>query len=135
MLPIIGVLLRLFATGALAGVSISARVAAVNSNKIPNVVKTIHALQLEERNIRKERIELEEELRIIIRLRDSMLEWTETLEDETHISASIYKELCDLRFRASELSEELGIKLDEFKTLRGAKRTRDQILKLSQPSE
>jgi hypothetical protein len=135
MLPIVGVLIRLVGTSLIAGVSVGVHSVSETHSDCYDRVKTIHDIQLEQREIRKERIELEEELRILIRLRQSMLDWTESLEDETQISASIYKELSDLRIRAAELSEKIGVQLDEFRTLRGAKRTQEQILRLSKTSE
>jgi hypothetical protein len=79
---------------------------------------------------KEEEEELKNELYAAIQQRDAILKWAETVF-ETEIDAQLYDQISKLRVRALELSNTLDIELDEFTTLRGAKRTNEQIASLN----
>jgi len=147
MLPVVAILLRLFATGALAGVAVSAHVAGNSGNAAHSgwaaavaeaAAKTKHSIQLKEREERRkaaaeaaELDELKAELDVVTKMRHSMLAWTMTFKDELEVSPAMYKCIGDLLTRQLELKEKLGLPIEEDYSREGARRTEEQIAQLT----
>ena len=134
MIPIVGAVLYIIGmTGVLAAHSEKP-----NKQKKPDWTSGFLKLKLEKATEKRKKLEralakakeeeenLKNELQVVLQQREAILNWTQTVY-ETEIDAQLYDQISKLRVRAVELSELLDVELEEFKTLRGAKRTDEQI--------
>ena len=134
MIPIVGAVLYMIGLTSV----LAAHSEKPNKQTNPNWTSGFLKLKLEKATEKRKKLEralakakeeeenLKNELQVVLQQREAILNWTQTVY-ETEIDAQLYDQISKLRVRAVELSELLDVELEEFKTLRGAKRTDEQI--------
>lgn len=125
-------LVRIFAVlGPAVAASIGASVVTVKNDKGVEVVESIHAIQLKAaapgRLAAAKKAEMEEELRVTIKLREAMQAWIANFGDELEVTTAIAQAMADVRLQELELSDKLGVPVEEFRCTHGAPRTSAQI--------